>query len=94
VSFLLFVEETFEFQDGTLHCAPAVPFAVVDAAQLKQGDQLELKRPNGTSVGTKLHCFGRLVPSRGTVGLCVNKPLTKADIPPGTEIWRVPNEKA
>jgi len=93
VSFLLVIEETFEFQDGTLHFAPAVPFAVADAAQLKQGDKLDLKRPNGTSVRTRLHCFDFLVPSRGNVGICVNAPLTKADIPAGTEVWKISNDE-
>jgi hypothetical protein len=89
VNLLIVVAETFEFQDGTLHFAPAVPFAVAEKAYLKQGDQLELRRPDGTSVRTNLHCFDFLVPSREKLGLCVNKPLTKADIPAGTEVWKV-----
>jgi hypothetical protein len=93
VSLLIVVAETFEFQDGTLHFAPAVPFAVAEQAHLKQGDQLELRRPDGTSVRTKLHCFDFLVPSREKIGLCVNKPLTKADIPAGTEVWKVPSNE-
>nr|MBI3477235.1 hypothetical protein [Acidobacteriota bacterium] len=87
MSLLIVVAETFEFQDGTLHLAPAVPFAIVE--NLKQGDQLELLRPDGTSVKTRLHCFDFLVPSREKIGLCLNKPLTKADIPAGTEVWTV-----
>jgi hypothetical protein len=27
------------------------------------------------------------------IGLCVNKPLTKADIPAGTEVWKVANNE-
>ena len=73
MSLLIVVAETFEFQDGTLHFAPAVPFAVAEKAHLKQGDQLELRRPDGTSVRTRLHCFDFLVPSREKIGLCVKQ---------------------
>jgi hypothetical protein len=93
VSLLIVVTETFEFQDGTLHFAPAVPFAVAEEAHLRQSDQLELRRPDGTSVRTRLHCFDFLVPSREKIGLCVNKPLTKADIPTGTEVWKVSSDE-
>jgi hypothetical protein len=89
VSLLITISEVFEFQDGTLHFAPAVPFAVVEGAGLKQGDQLELRRPDGTTLITTLHSFDFLVPSHGKVGLCLNKPLTKDEIPVGTEIWKV-----
>ena len=86
---LIVVEETFELKDGTLHFAPAVPFAVTDRARLKPGDQLELRRPDGTIVRTRLQSFDFLVPSHEKIGICVNKPLTKADIPVGTEVWKV-----
>ena len=93
MSLLIVVAETFEFQDGTLHFAPAVPFAVAEEAHLRQGDQLELRRPDGTSVRTRLHCFDFLVPSREKIGVCVNKPLIKADIPTGTEVWKVSSDE-
>jgi hypothetical protein len=86
------VEETFELSDGALHLAPAVPSDVVDPAHLKQGDQLELRRPDGTVITAKLHCFDFLVPSQGKIGLGLSKPLTKTDIPVGTEVWQVTRE--
>jgi hypothetical protein len=89
VSLLIVVDETFEFQDGTLHLSPALSVAVVESECLRQGDQLEIRPPDGTTIRTRLHCFDLLTPSRGKVGLCLNKPLTKADIPIGTEVWKV-----
>ena len=86
---LIVVADIFEFQDGTLHFAPAVPFAVADEASLKPGDNLELRRPDGTIVKAGLVGIDLFRPSNGTVGLCLSKPLTKVDIPVGTEIWKV-----
>jgi hypothetical protein len=89
VSLLVVVEDTFELSDGALHLAPAVPFEVADRAHLKQGDQLELRRPDGTVITAKLHSFDFLVPSHGKIGLGLSQPLTKADVPVGTEVWKV-----
>ena len=87
VSLLIVVEETFELSDGVLHLAPGVPFEVTDRAHLKQGDQLELRRPDGTVITTNVF-FDFHVPSHGKIGLGL-KALTKADIPAGTEVWKV-----
>jgi hypothetical protein len=89
VKLLTVVADIFEFQDGTLHFAPAVPFAVADEARLKPGDHLELRRPDGSIVKANLLGVDRFSPSNGTVGLCLSKPLTKTDVPVGTEIWKV-----
>jgi len=89
VSLLLVVEETFELSDGALHLAPGVPFEVADRAHLRPGDQVELRRPDGTVITTSLYCFDRFVPSYGKIGLGLGKPLTQADIPVGTEVWKV-----
>ncbi len=69
--------------------APAVPLEVADRVHLKQGDELELRRPDGTVITTKLHSFDFLAPSHGKIGLALSRPLTKADIPNGTEVWKV-----
>jgi len=81
--------ETFEFRDGTIHFAPGVSFEVIKREQLKKGDDLELRRPDGSAITTTLHSLDFLKPSHGKCGLCVNKPLTKSDIPAGTEIWKI-----
>jgi hypothetical protein len=87
VKLLLVVDDVFEFQDGTLHFSPLVTIATFEG--LKAGDPLELRRPDGTAIRTPLYGFDWPSPMRGQWGLSVNKPLTKADIPVGTEIWRV-----
>ena len=89
MSLLVIAEETFDLSDGALQLASAVPSDVVDRAHLKQGDQLELRRPDGTVITPKLHCFDFLVPSHERIGLGLSKPLTKAAIPVGTEVWKV-----
>jgi hypothetical protein len=89
VSLLIVVADVFELQDGTLHFAPGVPFVVADETRLKPGDHLELRRPDGSIVETNLLGLDLFYPTNGTVGLGLGKPLTKKDIPVGTEIWKV-----
>jgi hypothetical protein len=84
---LLVVDDIFEFQDGTLHFSPLVALPTLKG--LKEGDALELRRPDGTPIRTRLYAFDWPYPMRGQCGVSVNKPLTKTDIPVGTEIWRV-----
>jgi len=89
---ILVVSDVFEFQDGSIHLAPSVPFAVVDHSsgdRLKAGDLVELRRPDGTKSETTLYGLDHFTPCRGTLGIALNKPITKADLPSGTEIWRV-----
>jgi hypothetical protein len=89
VSLLIVVADTFEFNDGTLHFVPALPHEVAEQAHLKQGDELELRRPDGTTVRTRLYACDFLTTNHGRIGLSVNKPLTKADVPVGTEVWKL-----
>jgi SMI1/KNR4 family protein SUKH-1 len=84
---LTVVHDTFEFQDGTLHFTPLVPVSALEG--LKAGDPLELKKPDGTKVRTTLYGLDMPSPMHGEVGLSVSKPLLKADVPIGTEIWKV-----
>ena len=83
---LLVVEDVFEFQDGTVHLSPLVAIPTLEG--LKAGDALELRRPDGTAIRTPLYGLDWPYPMRGQLGLSVNKPLTKADIPVSTEIWK------
>src|SRR5258708_1939153 len=85
---LLIVDDSFEFQDGTIHFTPGVPFAKLDSGiRVKPGDRLELRRPDGTTMTTPLNSLEFFTPSRGECGIALNKPVTKADVPAGTEIW-------
>lgn len=63
---LIVVSDIFEFQDGTLHFAPAVPISTADRVCLRAGDQLELRRPDGSVIKTTLHGIDRFSPSNGS----------------------------
>ena len=84
---LLVVDDIFEFQDGVLHFSPLVANPTLEGVRV--GDSLELRRPHGTAIRTTLYAFDLPSPARGQCALSVNKPLTKADIPIGAEIWKV-----
>ena len=89
---LIVVTEVFEFSDGTINPVPLVPFALIDpefGERLKPGDQLELRRPDGTATTVKLYALSWPSPSKGALGIQLRPPVTKDDLPPGTEIWKV-----
>jgi hypothetical protein len=86
---LIVVSDVFEFLDGTLHFSPPMSIPAADRLRLKVGDHLELRRPNGTTIETTLLGIDRFSPSNGTLGLYLGEPFTKADVPVGTQIWRV-----
>jgi hypothetical protein len=85
---LIVVDDVFAVADGLLLFTPTVPFALADHVHLRAGDRLELRRPDGTVLQTTLYGVARHTPSDGTVGIGV-KPFTKADVPIGTEIWKL-----
>ena len=85
---LIVVDDVFAFRDGLLLFTPTLPFAVADSVHLRTRDCLELRRPDGTVLQTTLLGIVRHSPSDGTIGISV-KPFTKADVPIGTEIWKV-----
>ena len=84
---LIVVEDIYEFQDGILHFAPLVANPLLEG--VKAGDPLELRRPDGTAIRTTLYGLDWPSPMCGKMGLSANRPLTKADVPVGTEIWKV-----
>ena len=86
---LIVVSDIFEFQDGTLHFSPGIPIPRADRVRLRAGDQLELRRPDGSIIKTTLYGIDLFSQSDGMVGLGLGKPLSKTDIPIGTEIWKV-----
>ena len=85
---LIVVDDVFELSDGCLAFTPSVPFALADSVRLRSGYHLELRRPDGTVLQTTLYGVVRFTPSNGTVGISL-KPFSKADVPIGTEIWKV-----
>jgi hypothetical protein len=68
-----------------LHFSPLATASAPDG--LKAGGRLELRRPDGTRIYPTLYGLDWPSPSRGKLGLSVDKSLTKADVPFGTEIW-------
>ena len=89
MALVITVTDVFELQDGSLHFAPGVPFAVAGKLRLKAGDQLELRRHDGTTLRSSVLGLDFFLPSNGIVGFSLGKTLSKGDIPVGTEIWRV-----
>jgi hypothetical protein len=85
---LIVVEDVFDVGDLLLF-TPPVPYAFADHIRLRAGDRLELRRPDGTVLQTSLYCIGRHSPSDGTGPIGLRKPPNKADVPIGTEIWKV-----
>lgn len=85
---LIVVEDVFDISD-LLVFLPAVPFTFADRVCLRRGDRLELRRPNGTVLETSFYALGRSSPSDGSGTISLKKPPNKADVPIGTEIWKV-----
>jgi hypothetical protein len=63
---LVVVDDTFEFQDGTLHSSPLVAIAALEG--VRAGDPLELRRPDGTTIHTTLYGLDWPSPMRGEMG--------------------------
>jgi hypothetical protein len=85
---LIVVDDVFALTGGVLAFTPSVPFELADGVHLRAGDHLELRRPDGTVLHTTLFGIVRFTPSNGTVGISLNA-LSKAEVPIGTEIWKV-----
>ncbi len=93
---LLVVTDLCEVAERGIYPLPPVPRALMNSDQgerLKPGDQLELRRPDGTVTKAKLS--GLQWASSGEAGLFIElgPPVTKDDVPPGTEIWRVSDKQ-
>jgi hypothetical protein len=86
---LIVVSDAFDV--GIVVVLPRVPFSVIDAKdgeRLRPGADLELRRPDGTTSRTKLYGFDSK-PCEGGRLMALSNPLTKAEVPAGTEIWMV-----
>jgi len=85
---LIVVNDVFELTKGLLVFTPCVSFVLADDVRLRRGDRLDLRRPDGTVLQTTLYALGTSTPSDGTLAIGV-KPFSKADVPIGTEIWKL-----
>ena len=85
---LIEVNDVFEFPHGLLVFLPPLPYTLVNEVRLRAGDHIELHRPDGTVLQTTLYALDRTKPSGGFTAISI-KPFTKADVPAGTEIFKV-----
>lgn len=87
------VAEAFDLKEwGFTALVPSVPFALIEPSsgrRLKAGDSLELRKPDGTIAKAILHSLSWPAPSMDGLGLLLKPSITKADVPPGTEVWSI-----
>jgi hypothetical protein len=89
---LIVVTDVFEISGRGICLAPLVPHVLIDpdlGERLRPGDQLELRKPDGTVTTVKLYGLGIFRPSQGGLSIELGPAITKSDVPIGTEIWRV-----
>jgi hypothetical protein len=88
---LFVVTGTFEVR-GIICVEPQVPFALLEREQLKKGDKLELRKPDGSVTQTIVYGLEWVVPSKGALCMTLPPPLRRDDVPPGTEICKVQSD--
>jgi hypothetical protein len=81
---LFVVSGTFKVRD-VMCVEPLVPFALLEREQLKKGDKLELRKPDGSVTQTTVYGLEWMVPSKGALCMTLPPLLREDDIPPGTE---------
>ena len=89
---LIVVTDLFEVPGRCLCALPIVPHELISPQQgekLKSGDQLELRRPDGSAAKVTLLGLGWPSPAKGGLIIQLDPSISKDDIPLGTEIWKV-----
>lgn len=86
-TFISRTEDVFELSGRGCVVVPGVPFAF-SSANLKAGDRITLKRPDGSEIQTILRGFeiGSRHPSR-CIPVLLGKEVSKQMVPIGTELW-------
>jgi hypothetical protein len=89
VTFISKVEDVFEISGRGCVVVPGVP-STFSGVDLKLGDKIILKRPDGSEIETILRGFemGSRHPSR-CLPVLLGKELSKQMVPLGTELWTV-----
>ena len=89
VTFISKVEDVFEISGRGCVVVPGVP-GDFSHVELKIGDRVVLKRPNGSEIETTLRGFemGSRHPSC-CIPILLGKELNKAMVPLGTDLWTV-----
>ena len=89
---LIVVTGVFKITGRCICPCPVVPHALINpepGEQLKPGDQLELRKPDGTLTKDRLQGLGWPSPSQGGLFIQLEPSISKDDVPLGTEIWKV-----
>jgi hypothetical protein len=91
---LVSVTEVLEVAGRGIFVVPVMPYALIEGTpkeRLQRGDQLELRKPDGSVARATLTLCSLEWPSphQGGLILGLGTSITKADVPIGTEIWRV-----
>ena len=69
-----------------------IPEADWYSIPLRVGDPVELRRPDGSSVGTIVRAIECIAPTHDgprRYAILLSPELEKCDVPPGTEVWTV-----
>jgi hypothetical protein len=89
---LITVSEVFEVVGRCVCPLPVVPHTLIAPAggePLRPGDQLELRKPDGTVIRVKLYGLGFLSPPEDGLVIQLEPSIGKHDVPIGSEIWKV-----
>lgn len=87
---LLFkVKDVFSISGEGLILGPGVPRV---GPSVKIGDAIEIRRPDGSTLSTKVGGLGMFggPPLAEAVPLLIPVPGTKEQVPPGSEVWTAP----
>jgi len=89
---LIIVTDAFEVAGRCICPCPVVPYSLVDPTEgerLKPGDQLELRKPDGTVTKVQLYGLGWPSPVQSGLIIQLEPSVKRDDLPAGTEIWKV-----
>jgi hypothetical protein len=59
---------------------------------VRVGDRIELRRPDGSVLVTRIHGINFPTPSKGFHPISLPGSVDKDDVPVGTEVWSSPDE--
>jgi hypothetical protein len=84
---LLTIADVFDLPERGICPLPVIPHDLLRG--LKPGDQLELRRPDGSIKRIKLYGLGWPYPSQGGICIELGPALSNEDVPIATEVWTV-----
>ncbi len=83
------VEDVFEIQNIGYVLVPGIPVETSHKSNIKDGDELELRFPDGKRKVTKVASLSTLcrTPEQPPIPIALPREFSKKDIPLGTELW-------